>query len=392
MSVILVRLPNPANEMVREEIAKQVAHVSKAIRAIAFDDPSTLRCEVPDELQAELAPQVEQLAVRIQRGLRSLERKLVHRSSGAGRPAAAGPIGLPPGATMLGFGQVALQGTALSLYRFFDRIFREFGDPWRPIHLNTPTLIPSDALAKCDYFRSFPQYVTFAAHLQEDFKHIADFRARHQKRDTLDEQALGNMATPEACLSPAVCYHVYHMHAGDQIGAPGLAYSVCGKCFRYESTNVRDLRRLWDFTMRELVFVGTKEWVLAEREAAIGRFIPLLDQLGVVAEIRTASDPFFVAPDATAKTYFQLSSETKYEIALELGPDDFMAVGSFNYHTDFFGKAFGVTEANAGPMHSVCVAFGLERWVHGFVAQHGSDPAGWPPFVQQAPEFRTAAG
>jgi hypothetical protein len=39
-------------------------------------------------------------------------------------------------------------------------------------------------------------------------------------------------------------------------------------------------------------------------------------------------------------------------------------------------------------MHSVCIAFGLERCVYGFLAQHGSDPAHWPAAVRAAPDFQ----
>ncbi len=100
--------------------------------------------------------------------------------------------------------------------------------------------------------------------------------------------------------------------------------------------------------------------------------------------MRTASDPFFVAPDALAKTYFQLSSETKYEVSLPLPDGSRLAVGSLNYHTDFFGRAFNVSVENSGPMHSVCIAFGLERWVHAFLAQHGTDEKQWPAPVRRA--------
>ena len=135
---------------------------------------------------------------------------------------------------------------------------------------------------------------------------------------------------------------------------------------------------------RELVFVGEREWVLAERQKAIDAFIPISDALGLPTEIRTASDPFFVAPDANAKTYFQLSSETKYEISVEVGDnDERLAVGSFNYHTDFFGKAFETTAGAGGPAHSVCVAFGLERLAHAVLVHHGNDPSGWPELLRR---------
>jgi seryl-tRNA synthetase len=147
---------------------------------------------------------------------------------------------------------------------------------------------------------------------------------------------------------------------------------------------MKDLRRLWDFTMREVVFLGARDSVLAEREKATRMMAAFLDEHELAAEIRTASDPFFIAPDAVSKTYFQLSSETKFEVSLLLPRDERLATGSLNYHTDFFGRAFDVTVEGAGPMHSVCVAFGLERWVYAFLAQHGEEPSAWPRPVRQA--------
>jgi seryl-tRNA synthetase len=196
------------------------------------------------------------------------------------------------------------------------------------------------------------------------------------------------MERPEACLSPAVCYHVYRMHQDETLDARGLVYGICGKCFRYESSNLSDLRRLWDFTMREVVFLGTREDVLAKREKSMSMMAEFLDEHRLAGEIRTASDPFFVAPDAVSKTYFQLSSDSKFEVSLLLPDGERTAVGSHNYHSDFFGRVFHTDIAGAGAMHSVCVAFGLERWVYAFLQQHGSDPTQWPEPVRGALEFK----
>jgi seryl-tRNA synthetase len=64
------------------------------------------------------------------------------------------------------------------------------------------------------------------------------------------------------------------------------------------------------------------------------------------------------------------------------------AVSSHNYHSDFFGRAFNIDVEGAGPMHSVCVGFGYERWVHAFIQQHGGEPGKWPDAVRRQPEFR----
>jgi seryl-tRNA synthetase len=386
-----VVLDGRAHEMAQEEIQKQVAYLSPHIRNVRFAaDGAVLECDVPEDQGVQLEHDVRELAGRLQRSLRRLERKVLFRSKTANTPVFRGASRIR-GAHPLGPGQMALEGLPLALFRYFDRTFTELGDLWEARPIMTPTLIPARVLSRCDYFRSFPQNVTFASHLHEDLAVIDAFRARHDGRDDLDERALSDMVTPEACLSPAVCYHIYHLHQDRAVPAAGTAHAVCGKCFRYEAGNTSDLRRLWDFTMREIVFMGTRNDVLHRRESGIRRVGELLDALRLAGEIRTASDPFFIAPDAAAKTYFQLSSETKYEVSLMLPEAERVAVGSLNYHTDFFGRAFAIDVEGHGPMHSVCIAFGLERWVHAFLAQHGDRTEEWPAAVREAPEFAQKA-
>ena len=143
--------------------------------------------------------------------------------------------------------------------------------------------------------------------------------------------------------------------------------------------------------MREVVFLGGREYVLAQREKSIEMMSEFFIQHQLAGEIRTASDPFFVAPDAISKTYFQLSSDSKYEISLILPEGERLAVGSHNYHSDFFGRAFATPVEGGGPMHSVCVAFGLERWVYAFLQQHGANPSAWPEVMRGAREFKASS-
>lgn len=385
MSLLVVELLQPANDMVQEEILKQIAHISRELKVVGFrENKTTIDCEFTGTDAAAVTTQaeVERVARKIQRSLRQLDRKLVYRTP-AGWDRKTTPVADGAGVWWSGVGQVQLSGPALSAVKALDSLLDEFMKPWNAKPIQTPMLIPAPVLARCDYFRSFPQYVSFVSHLHEEFETIDGFRSRHQERDTLDETTRTDLDIPDVCLSPAVCYHIYHRHSGESVPETGTIYDVAGRCFRYESTNLSDLRRLWEFTMRELVFVGEREWVLAERQKAIDAFIPILDALGLPTEIRTASDPFFVAPDANAKTYFQLSSETKYEISVEIGADERLAVGSFNYHTDFFGKAFATDAGSAGAAHSVCVAFGLERLAYSVLVHYGPDVSSWPEILRR---------
>lgn len=389
MAKFTVQLKAPVHEMAGEEILKQAAFLSGEIRGLRIcDDAQTIEFSAPDERGPALAEEVMALATSAQRALRSLQRKIVFRSPAMDITHFGEETAAVTGVHFLGAGQVALEGMPLRIFRYFDRVFAEAGAAWNATPLIAPTLIPGKILARCDYFRSFPQYVTFAAHLKPNASVIDGFRNRHQSAKEVDAMALADMDAPEACLSPAVCYHVYHLYENRTIPAAATVYGLCGKCFRYESTNLSDLRRLWDFTMREIVFMGGRDEVLSARDQSIELMARILLDHEIAAEIRTASDPFFVAPDAASKTYFQLSSDSKFEVSALLPGGERLAIGSHNYHSDFFGRAFDICVEGGGPMHSVCVAFGLERWVHAFVQQHGTDPDRWPEPVRNAPEMR----
>lgn len=382
---VQVTLARPANDMVQEEIIKRVHHFSRGIANVRFDATgSVLSFDAPSAESAELRERAAAAAKRVQQSLRSLKRNVVFRSAATANPVFRGGA-QADGVRFLGMGQVALSGAPLAALDYFDRVFTELGERFGARPLRVPTLIPVETLAKCDYLKSFPHIVNFVGHLPEDPALIEDFQRRHHDRATLDDAATQQLQTPETALSPAVCYHTYSMHAGDRLKPGGVIYGVAGKCFRYEAGNMKDMRRLWDFSMREVVFLGTRDEVLAHRERGVALMSEFLDAHGIAAEIRTASDPFFVAPDdSLAKTYFQLSSDTKYEVAAYLPDGSQLAVGSLNYHSDFFGKVFDCLAGDGGPMHSVCIGFGLERWVHALLAQHGADPAHWPEPLRDA--------
>lgn len=388
MTTFSVELETSPHEMAREEICKQISFLSDKIANGRFSENGKSLCfDAPASIGPELCMEVSELVNRVNTALSDIQRKVIFKSS------ALSSIRFPDevaseGIHVLGVGQVALSGLPLRLFRYFDRVFEGFGVPWSVESINVPALIPASVLSRCDYFRSFPHSLTFASHLKPDVNVVSGFRSRHQHTDHLDPQCLSDMATPEACLSPAVCYHIYHLVQDQHLPGSGQAYGVCGKCFRYESSNMIDMRRLWDFTMREVVFLGAHETVHENRERTIDLMAEFLEQHHLAGEIRTASDPFFVAPESVSKTCFQLSSNSKFEVSLLLPENQRIAVASHNYHGEFFGRAFNITLENSGHSHSACTAFGLERWVYAFLAQHGANVNSWPGIVNKAPEFR----
>lgn len=273
-----------------------------------------------------------------------------------------------------GVGVVARSGKLLALLERLDRLFvtiavEAFGAEVKEYN----TLMPAEYLRRAGYFSAFAHSLTFAFHLQEDFNLLDGFAKRHREGADLQFEGLQEMATPEYCLSPAVCYHAYGALMNRRLDGDdnGLHVQTAGgRCFRYESNNITDLDRLWEFSMREIIFIGERDRVLGAREKAIGLVWRLTEQLDLSARLETATDPFF-ATDFRSLRYFQLANELKYELSLPIGNDKSVAVASFNYHESFFGRNFDIRTSDNQKVHTGCAAFGLERLALAILAQHG---------------------
>jgi seryl-tRNA synthetase len=75
----------------------------------------------------------------------------------------------------------------------------------------------------------------------------------------------------------------------------------------------------------------------------------------------------------------------KFEIRAKLPfKGSTLAVGSYNYHQDFFGRTLNITLPDGAPAHTGCTAFGLERMAYAFLAQYGFDQKQWPEVVRKA--------
>ena len=148
--------------------------------------------------------------------------------------------------------------------------------------------------------------------------------------------------------------------------------------------------------MREVIFVGPKDYVLENRETARQRMHSVLEETGLAYCVESANDPFFIG-EFRKQAAFQSAFQLKYEIRArlpfkeQLAPlvnraslPSTLAVGSYNYHQDFFGRNLNISLPDGSPAHTGCVAFGLERIAFAFLAQHGLDPAGWPVHVVEA--------
>jgi seryl-tRNA synthetase len=236
-----------------------------------------------------------------------------------------------------------------------------------------------------DYFSAFPHSLTFATHLHTDLDAIDHFAREAGCNEDGELHAPPDSFAPvKALLSPAVCYHLYFALADQTLPEGGVTATAVGNCFRHEAINLTSLERLWNFTMREVIFVGLKEFVLDNREVARQRMAKFFEQIGLAYRVESANDPFFIG-EFRKQVAFQSAFQLKYEIRARLPfNDSTLAVGSYNYHQDFFGRRLNIRLPDGSPAHTGCVAFGLERIVYAFLAQFGLDPLNWPEPVRQS--------
>ncbi|ANZ40535.1 hypothetical protein BBK82_35555 [Lentzea guizhouensis] len=286
-------------------------------------------------------------------------------------------------ATEAGEGQIALGEPALSLMDSLDGVLTrivkaEFGAR----EYRYPTMIPTATMARSGYFRSFPQLMMFVARLHGDVDNYRRFLAELGDGTDVTPRLREHSGDFDHCLPPTMCFHTYHQMS-DRSLPSSLVVTSRGKSFRYEARYRRSLERLWDFTIREVVFLGSRDEVLDGRERLMRRCGDLVAELGLGGRCEVANDPFFVDTETADRAWSQQVLRLKYEFRLPIEPGRDVAVCSFNFHEQFFGQAYGITAAGS-PVHTACAGFGLERLAYAFLCQHGTDPAKWPPDVVKA--------
>jgi len=190
------------------------------------------------------------------------------------------------------------------------------------------------------------------------------------------------LANSEYGLEPAVCDCCYY-GLENQSGLKNSFYTCYNKVFRNERSGSNQLDRLTNFSVRDIMFVGTEQFVLESRQILIDKLSKFLGNLQIEVKIETANDPFF-ANESSMKSAFQNSHKLKYELLAAIPHlEKNISIGSINFHMDFFGSAFDISTENRVPAHSGCIGVGMERTVYALFCQHGPDLHDWPENVIQ---------
>ncbi|MGW6853612.1 hypothetical protein ACWGCK_33375 [Streptomyces virginiae] len=255
-----------------------------------------------------------------------------------------------------------LDGGQLRLLRAVDTVFRRFADGWDAPEFRFPFLMRTADLDRFDYYDNFPHLGLAATRL--DPERVAPLLAGASR--PLDLVPTDVMEPSGFALPSAACYAVYVDLAGTALPAEGTTRTTVGTCFRNEN-HYDGLQRLLGFSMREIVRIGSedaaKQHILRAKDAVLA----LCAELGLDVRLEVATDPFFDKNGGKAK--MQRLFPVKEEFVVED-----LAIGSVNYHRNFFGERCAIS-AGEDTAHTSCLAFGLERWVHVLTRRFGSAAA-----------------
>jgi seryl-tRNA synthetase len=252
---------------------------------------------------------------------------------------------------------------------------RSAGDPVEFVRF--PPLIPRADYVRRGHLASFP-HLGGSVHA-----FIGDDRAHREllRKATAGEQWTDDLSPTDSVLTPACCYPIYPMAAGE-LPEEGRTFDILGYCFRHEPSN--DPMRLQAFRQQEHVRLGTPEQLADWRNVWLERSQQYLADLDLEFQTDVASDPFF-GRGGKLMSASQIEQELKFELNVAILHTEYpTACVSLNNHEDHFSHEFGIHRRDGSTVWTGCIGFGLERLALALLRRHGFEPDRWPASVRAA--------
>ena len=262
-----------------------------------------------------------------------------------------------------GPGQYGMGNLFLKTFKYFERECYRMTLKQNPQEFVYPNLIPRDLMEQPDYAsREGAGFTWFTP------------------SSPGDPLAPGvPVETPEHLGKPAVCLHCYPHFKKRAIDRP-VTITTQGRCYRYEGTDQFSPDRLWEFIMRESVYMGSPVFVRDSLKEIETLATGWMQSLGLRAWVQAADDPLQASGASFAASE---NIPVKWELRIALpASGTSLAAASFNYHADHYSKPFEISDGE-NPAATGCAGFGIERLTWGFLTQNGLDTDKWPDAVRQ---------
>lgn len=244
---------------------------------------------------------------------------------------------------------ICYEGKSFKYFDYIDNYFRKLVVNKGAHEYQIPAIIDEEVLVKCGYFQSFPQHITVAAYVDDQkYDEVMSNKSISKSEVEVDKKY----------FTPAACLHLYPLFEGKNV--ENTILTTRARVYRHENGKFDGSVRFWDFTVREIVFLGSKEYVISMLEKMKDEVIKLGSNIKLPIKICAAYDNFYPNASNKIKQKLQQGNALKYEVTTMVDEKD-VAIASFNYHGTHFSKPFNFD--NDGTIVSGCVGFGLERWV-----------------------------
>ncbi len=286
-------------------------------------------------------------------------------------------------------GMFLFQGAFLRVVQAIDKYLYRQADSLKAVEQEYPILWPVELYKNINYFKEFPQHVILCTTVKSDYISKKKFADKYDKTKDYQKIQLDSdfLSSPTYGLGSSVCDCCYFA-LENRTDNENKYYTTCNKVFRNEILETGGLDRLINYTVRDIMAVGEKEFVLYARQCFLDIAVKFVKDMELDCKIESANDPFF-SNESVVKNVFQYASKLKYEILARiphLGKR--IAVGSINLHLDFFGKSFNIRQEDHSVSHSACMGIGFERFAYALFAQYGHDVSTWPKTILKKLEMQ----
>jgi seryl-tRNA synthetase len=219
-----------------------------------------------------------------------------------------------------------------------------------PEEWHVSSLIDEDDLVRCGFISAFPSQLTVAATVSPgSLPNVVESR-RITQRD---------LTHCRKHLTPAACLNLYPM-LGLRRRASNGAVTTLASVFRHEEAGFADLTRLWEFKVREFVFVGERQYVREMLDRAVAGAVDLARRLGLDPRVDLASDHFYPSRENAIRQKLQLQAAYKRELLVRVDGQE-LALASFTFHDTHFSAPYGFDDGER--VVTGCAGFGLQRWL-----------------------------
>lgn len=281
-------------------------------------------------------------------------------------------------------GQVSISSPVVELLEFFDTLLCKLAMHFNAKKYYFPTLLSYKTIEKAGYFDSFPNRLFFVNRMKNEIDNYTLFQKQFcdniNKNGYLKEIRKYQCST-EYCLPPTMCYYFYESFQEQEIS--NMTVTTRGRSFRYENEYTQDFSRLFDFTIRETVFLGSYNYVKDCLTTYRKMLCTLIKKLDLGGYCETANDPFFLVENSADLINSQKIFGSKYELRLYTDSGKTIAVSSINDHGQYISKRFNLYESinNKKYIYTGCTGTGLERLVYSFLCQYGVEKDNWPDCI-----------